>query len=194
MIQNNMKNKKQTKQKGFTIVETLVSIFILLIAITGPLTFAQSGLRASFLARDQIVAFYLAQDVIETIKHLRDNHALSGDSGTWLFRLGDCANSYGTNTTKCSLDTSGLNVISDTCLLDRCNPLEFDTNLKKFGYSKNSASKYTRTIYVTELVQNQEAEIVVLVEWESNFFATRRIVIQENIFNWVEGAVNSANN
>jgi prepilin-type N-terminal cleavage/methylation domain-containing protein len=60
-------------KRGFTIMETLVAILILLAVITGPLAFIQSGLRASFVARDQIVAFYLAQDAMEAIKNILDN-------------------------------------------------------------------------------------------------------------------------
>lgn len=184
--------KTHPTQKGFTLVETLVSIFILLVAITGPLTFAQSGLRASFLARDQIVAFYLAQDITEVIKNLRDNQALSG-SGDWLGQLGNCRPGSLNSPVRCTMDTSLSNIPTDTCSLNPdtpCPPLGFDTNIKKFGYNKDTVSKYTRTIYVTEIVDGQEAEIVVVVDWDSNFFATRRIVVQENIFNWAQNTNN----
>ena len=84
---NSMKNfiKKIIKEKtnrGFTVLETLVAVFILVLAITGPMVFAQSGLRTAFLARDQITAFFLAQDAIETIKNIRDTNALQGND--WL--------------------------------------------------------------------------------------------------------------
>jgi prepilin-type N-terminal cleavage/methylation domain-containing protein len=70
MYKDKFKKNTIRTSSGFTLIETLVAIFILVLATTGPLSFAQSGLRASFVARDQVVAFYLAQDAIETIKNL----------------------------------------------------------------------------------------------------------------------------
>lgn len=71
-------NKKISfrEEKGFTIMETLVAIFILLISITGPMVFSQNGLRAAFQSRDQVTAFYLAQDAVEFVKNVRDHNIL----------------------------------------------------------------------------------------------------------------------
>ncbi len=66
---------------GFTLVETLVAITILLLAIGGPMFAVSQSLKSSYYARDQITAFYLAQDAIEYIRNLRDENALTG--GTW---------------------------------------------------------------------------------------------------------------
>ena len=187
-----MNQNKKKKQKGFTLIETLVSIFILLLAITGPLTVAQNGLKASFLARDQIVAFYLAQDVIETIKHLRDNYALGlqQNMGHWLAGLGNCKPVNVGIPVVCTLDTSGNNVVTNSCQPGKCPQLGYDESIGKFGYSAGSPSKYTRTIYVTEIESNREAQIVVEIEWDSNFFAKRHVVVQENIFNWIPALLN----
>lgn len=176
-------NQTQKNSKGFTIIETLVAISILLVATTGPLTFAQSSLRASFLARDQIGAFYLAQDAIETIKNIRDNAGLHGDP--WLDGLGYCSPSSGG---MCNMETgpsSGINTLTCT---NGCTPLYYASSTREYvlsGGSGRSISKYTRTIYVNEIIPNQEAQIVVEVKWDSNFFSNKRIVVQENIYNWV---------
>lgn len=179
-----LKKQKNTKQKGFTIIETLVAIFILLISTTGPLSFAQSGLRASFLARDQIAAFYLAQDAIETIKNIRDNTGLTGGS-TWLENLGFCTPASSGDTTVCNLDTGQTNINTTACTND-CPPLNYDKDDKQYVISTaDEVSKYTRNIYITEIVPDREAQIVVEVKWDSNFFSEKRIIVQENIYNWV---------
>jgi prepilin-type N-terminal cleavage/methylation domain-containing protein len=69
-----------TKQKGFTLVETLVAISILMLAILGPLSIASAGLRNSLYAKDQITAFYLAQEGIEYVRYVRDETYLQ-DAG-----------------------------------------------------------------------------------------------------------------
>lgn len=181
---------KKIKNRGFTIIETLVAIFILLISTTGPLTFAQSGLRSSFLARDQITAFYLAQDSIETLKNIKDNTSLynrtrsSSEKIPWLFDFGVCSPNALGETIACNFDDENVDSCDTTtgCL----TPLYFDSDTKKFSItagSKGIPSKYIRTIYVTELLDSREAQIIVKVEWDSNFFATKRIIIQENIYN-----------
>lgn len=72
---------KHIQQKtGFTLIETLVAISILLIALTGPLTIAAKGLNTAYYARDQITAFYLAQEGIEYLRNIRDGEALFAES------------------------------------------------------------------------------------------------------------------
>ena len=68
-----MKLLNHKKDKGFTIIETLVAITILMIAIAGPLTIAQKGFIASIYARDQVTASFLAQDMMEAIKNEQRN-------------------------------------------------------------------------------------------------------------------------
>ncbi len=68
--------KKIEHNRGFTLLETLVAISILIIAITATFTVAQNGLSGSMEARDQVVAFYLAQEAVEMIRNIRDENSL----------------------------------------------------------------------------------------------------------------------
>lgn len=187
-----IKNKNKQNTKGFTIIETLVAIFVLLISTTGPLTFAQSALRSSFLARDQITAFYLAQDAIEVIKNFRDKNTLAHrvDSSLttgWLDGLGGCKPSTVDVPVVCQIDTGLAAIHMETCPGGICSPLWYSSSTKQYVLSGTSGigarvSKYTRTIYVTEIVENREAQITVEVSWTSNLLPSKRIVVQENIF------------
>jgi len=69
---------------GFTLVEALVAISILMIAIASPMTLAQKGLSTATLSKDQMIASFLAQDAIEAVKNIRDQIAVSSNSGDWL--------------------------------------------------------------------------------------------------------------
>lgn len=62
---------------GFTIVETLVAVSILLVVIVGPLTIASQGLHNAVFANEQTTAVFLAQEAIEVVQELRDRVALS---------------------------------------------------------------------------------------------------------------------
>lgn len=72
--------------RGFTILETLVAISILIIAITAPLAIIAQALRSSYYARDQVTAYYLAQEAVEFLRNKRDNTGLQGNLGSedWL--------------------------------------------------------------------------------------------------------------
>jgi prepilin-type N-terminal cleavage/methylation domain-containing protein len=69
---------KSRTQKGFTIIETLVAITILMIAIAGPLTIANQALHAANDARNQMIASNLAQETIEEVRNAKDNGESSG--------------------------------------------------------------------------------------------------------------------
>ncbi len=171
-------------KRGFTILETLFAIFILVLSITGPMVFAQSGLRASFQSRDQITAFYLAQDVIETIKNIRDDNGIDGDA--WLSGL--VANDKCSANIPCKIDTA-LNPPAVTRCVGTCPPLNIvdAAASSKYTYTGTSAdeSRFTRTVYINQ-ISTDEAQIVVEVEWVSPVTIGRhRIVVQENIYNWI---------
>ncbi len=73
-------SSRKNKQKAFTLIETLIAISILTIALTGPLAIIASSLRSSYFARDQITAYYLAQEAIEYIRNKRDQNGLQGSA------------------------------------------------------------------------------------------------------------------
>ncbi len=76
---------------GFTLVETLVAISILMLSVTGPLYYASESLKAATYARDQITAFYLAQDAFEQIRKIRDDNIYTAND--WNNGLTGCETS-----------------------------------------------------------------------------------------------------
>src|ERR1035437_1827222 len=67
-----MLNFIHKKSRGFSLIETLLAVAILMIAITRPLALVQSGLFSANHERNQITATYLAQEALEYIRSLRD--------------------------------------------------------------------------------------------------------------------------
>lgn len=63
-------------QSGFTLVEVLVSITILLLASIGPINIITQSNNSSAFAAEQTQAFFFAQEGIELIQKIRDEYAL----------------------------------------------------------------------------------------------------------------------
>ncbi len=90
------KNTQSLSIKGFTLLEALVAISILMVAVVTPITIAQKGLTSAVYTKSQMVASYLAQDAIEFIKNKKDVNVIAArtDDGVgWLDGLDQCLNS-----------------------------------------------------------------------------------------------------
>lgn len=66
----------KNKSSGLTMVETLVAISILTIAVIGPLGIIAQALHTSYYTRDQMTAYYLAQEAVEYVRNLRDTKSI----------------------------------------------------------------------------------------------------------------------
>lgn len=67
------KNIWSRKVKGFTLVETLVSTFIITLVILGPLTLASRASSYARITKDTLIATYLAQESVELLRHQQDS-------------------------------------------------------------------------------------------------------------------------
>ncbi len=198
-----MKTILRQKNKGFTIIETLVAISLLLLAITGPMVFAQTGLRAAFQSRDQITAFYLAHDAIEFIKNRRDHLILEKDSESWLDAFVGCESESNSREGGCTLDTTTAmgevaecnfsGTLAIGCLGENPNGQE-DSHLKinandggVIGFDGSVNSIFSRTVYVDEGADPQEARVTVIVRWRSHEnLGVREIQVVEYARNWAK--------
>lgn len=177
----------QKQERGFTLVETLVAITILAVAIAGPVSIAQQGLRGAILARDQLTASYLAQEGVEYIRAARDESYLAGslsvpDDPAWDDNFAVCLNNYG-----CRIDMSNPTAAPVACNSGGCPYLNFNATTGFYGHQSGASWKATpfrRTIFVSPVGgSNTNYSVVSRVEWQS---ATvfRRIDLQDIITNW----------
>lgn len=191
-------------KKGFTIIETLVAISILLIAIAGPLTIAAKGLFSSYYSRDEVTAFYLAQEGIEYFRNLRDTNTLNGQP--WDSNFVDSTGQPCSLDNPCRIDvtngdlTNGdlTNPVITSCQGDHhlpgliCEPLKLDstgsnpTNL--YQYNAGNDTNFTREISVIQRmdISNNlipEYEIISTVHWVSPL-PNNSITLSEDITDW----------
>lgn len=188
-----MTNKLRQHNRGFTLIETLIAIFVLMLSITGPLTMAAKGLQVTILAKDQDTAFYLAQDAVEYVRWVRDTNKLRGAS--WLAGLDGTANGHSTVSGSCTgANGCYLNSLSDkiTACSGTCPVLNYDTTNNYFTYDSGTASIFTRTVrIVTPVGVNDctaghgcEASVIVSVAWYDQGSLLRTVTVSEDMFDW----------
>ncbi len=185
------------KEKGFTLIEALVAISILLIAIATPMSIAQKGLSDAEISKDEATASFLAEDAIEAVKNIRDNTALKAETDStvtdWLSGLDDnCVSSY------CNIDTRDLNVLAYNPQDPNSNPSQMEIardtsgNFLYFvplisnppvGESPSIFSRYINIIPNPSSSNPNEAEVNVKVSWQSPG-GSQSVIISDFIYNY----------
>jgi Tfp pilus assembly protein PilV len=188
----NRKKNIRTYTQGFTLVETLIAILVLMVAIAGPYTIAAKGLQATLIAKDQDTAFNLAQEGVEYVRFVRDTNRLS--SGNWLTGAGGGANAL--NLTACesaagcrvnplvNLQSSIVDCTTD--LNGVCEPIQYNSANGYYSYTSGTASIFTRTIKIVTPVgsNSSEASVTVTVSWNDQGNIARQVTVREDLFNW----------
>jgi prepilin-type N-terminal cleavage/methylation domain-containing protein len=160
---------KRSGRGGFTLIETLVAIAVLMISIAGPLVVASKGLTSALFARDQLMASYLAQETVELIKNTRDNNLAA--SQPWLTGITTFSgNTYCTSANSaCDLTAVGL-LTNRSCVgtTGGCQ-LYYDPEI---GYNSNAEGTPTifKRYYFLEDVpgpanESGEMRLKVVVTW-----------------------------
>ncbi|MEX0919322.1 MAG: prepilin-type N-terminal cleavage/methylation domain-containing protein [Parcubacteria group bacterium] len=173
---------KINKQKGFTLVESLVAISILVMAITGATSAIQSGISSYIFSKDQIIAFYLAQEGFEQIRNIRDENSLSDRH--WLAGLAEDSDDPCYFGEACYVDpVNSTQAIRCELGPGQCPVLRQDDTNGFFGYDVSwSPTIFTRDITLSS-VDDDELTITVEVTW-SKGIVSRSFTAKENIMNW----------
>jgi type II secretory pathway pseudopilin PulG len=153
MIRFNLKFKNINS--GFTLLEALVAVSILMVAVVAPMTVAQKGLSSAVYAKNQMIASYLAQDAIEYIKNVRDQVAIRNN-----FDWGDLS-LFGDTDTKtlcksddgCEIDTIK-DITTDSSAVTTyslVNPNHLWTDNINGFYGYTSGVGYAETIFTRQI-------------------------------------------
>lgn len=196
-----LKSARNLSSKGFTLIETLVAVSILLLAIAGPLTIAARGLFAASAAKDQTVAFFLAQEGIEIIRSVRDTNGLN--LYTWTSGLPSAGDYFTVDSTiyemyantpppsspvKVGSLGTGVFVSCPTASNPAtCPTMTYNTSAHSYGYGSGGSNTTTRfkryARYTIGGSNSNEMILSVTVEWSSGVF-NRSFTLQEVLFNW----------
>ena len=167
-------------KKGFTIIESLVAISILVLVIVGASSAIQTGISSYIFSKDQIIAFYLAQEGFEQIRNMRDENGLKDQNWLTSLSLNSSDACYFGNA--CIVDTIN-NTVTRCSNVGNCPVLRQNATSGFFGYDASwPATIFRREVILTQINAN-EISVQVTVNW-SKGTTNRQFKAKENLFNW----------
>ncbi|MDX1535469.1 MAG: prepilin-type N-terminal cleavage/methylation domain-containing protein [Candidatus Spechtbacterales bacterium] len=158
------------KEKGFTLLEVLISIFVLTVGVGSMLVLISDSLQTISATRNSVVAANLAQEGIEVVRGIRDSNWIDG-------------NAYDTGITDGSYCVN-----FDSISLINCAP-DFDMywNDGTSRYSHVSTSALTTPFEREIIIQtgqidsdgNSFIRVESIVRWDA-----RDIVAETHLYDW----------
>jgi prepilin-type N-terminal cleavage/methylation domain-containing protein len=161
---------KRKINKGFTMLEMLIVIFVFLTGIVGAYGVILNFYTTSVYSSNRFTATYLSQEGIELIKNLRDNNLISGN--LWTTGI-TCAG-------VCKIDYNDTELSSDA---DPYTPLKKDAN-SFYSYEASSSTIFKRKITIIENAVPNYINVSVETEWYKNGVVNGSVKVEDNLYGY----------
>lgn len=165
---------------GFTLLETIVALTLVVSAIVGPFSLASRGVFGAKFTKSKLVALNLAQEGIEIVRAMRENNVLIG--ADWRGLTGPCASGCarlqdGSYQLDVYTSASG-----STPPVSSGSALLFDESAGLYSQAAGSPTPFTRVVDISTPAPAQ-MRIVSTVRWtESNI--PRQARVEVVLYNW----------
>lgn len=159
---------------GFTLIETLVSLFILSLAITGAFAVISYNVGSANSIKNSFIASGLAQEGLEIVRNLRDQDWFQQPASQFgYFGTGSAASGpYRIQWNSIKLDST------------TTNPLLEDPTSGLYNYDSGTATIFHRTIQIDPVPPgNVEIKVTVTVTWGDRG-STKQLSAEEHLYNW----------
>lgn len=171
---NNTRDSKINQNRGFTLLEVLISTTILIIVVAAAAGTAVMAINSGTYNRDRTIAENLARREIENIRAMRETDFLDDDPDT-AWDKNNSVDSAEKKVTPPAIDDREFTIETRVSLVPN------NTNGGDNGAGKTKDDGTGETQYVDEH-QNMR-KVVVIVSWDEAFLGTRDVKIVTYITN-----------
>lgn len=158
-------------QKGFTLLELIVTIFVIAVGLIGAFVVAQYPLSRVSVSMNTLKAAYLAQEGVEIVRNIRDTNWINNRD--WDTGLTACEAPLG-----CDADYD-----DDSLFSYRDISLNLETAGGFCGYDSGPPTKFKRKIIIDDSKMPDYLKVTVEVFWEEK---RKRcdFKLQENLYDY----------
>lgn len=199
MTKDERRKTKDPSYTGFTLLETIVALSIILAAVIGPVTLITRGILNFGFSENKLVALNLAQEGLELMREIRENNIICDQlngpaswdwfrdpSGGGIINSGDFeVDTTQTVTISCgasSVTTPRMSLFTDSKFyLDPVNGV--------YSYSGAPNTVFTRKITIDKppadvaIPANDQRDVISVVSWTERSI-DRNITLRERMYNW----------
>ncbi|MBI2640459.1 MAG: type II secretion system protein [Candidatus Sungbacteria bacterium] len=196
-------------QLGFTLLETIVALAVILAALVGPVALITRGIFDFSFAKNKITAANLAQEGIELVRAVRDNNIacdILNGPGSWPWnsdpeppypptdhKFVNATAGISTDRT-IAMDCGGINgasiimpILSTSC----GEKLRFDSATGLYGYTGSQETIFSRCVTIKVPPDSPDAgipaedqmDVVSTVTWDERG-AMKNMSLRERFYNW----------
>lgn len=155
------------KQEGFTLIESMIAIGLIVTGVVGILTLINRSLGFSGLAYDRLVAANLAQEGVEVVRNIRDTN--------WI-KQRPWNNGLGMGTYQVDYSSQALQSYTN-------QPLLIDGETGLFNYAAGNTTSYFRKVELTP-ISSDEIQVQITVSWTGRGGGQFNTVVEDHLFNW----------
>jgi len=163
--------KIQNPNKGFSLIEVLISLTVIVTALVGVISLATASISSIRINKSKIIAANLAEEGLELIKNIRDNNWLNykRQAGTWLDGL--ASDDY-----RVQYDKENLLVFDNA-------PLKIDNN-GFYQYDTGIDTRFYRKVIIQKISDDQ-IKVVIEITWQESG-RSNLITAEVRLYNWLK--------
>jgi len=174
---------RKNKKNGFTLVECLVAISILIIGILSGFILVTKALYNATVIQDRLTASFLAQEGIELVRNIRDTNfirSLTSSGVSWRDGLGKAEETGVLCYTIDAFSSEGINLKQVSC--DSSQPLKYDENQNIYNYQKGYETHFDRKIKI-EKISADEIRVISYLKWKTKN-TDFDLEVEDHLYNW----------
>jgi Tfp pilus assembly protein PilV len=160
--------------KSFTLIETIVAVFVLTTGILALSSLISYFISSSSFSNQKLVAAYLAQEGVEIVRNIRDSAYISGSTTTWNNLVSSCSGGCE------NFDYRSLKIPDD----ENCPGKNLLNLVGNFYQCSNFSSiQLKRKVITTPIFNPDGVKVEVEVSWQERG-RFHSLKVQENFYNW----------